>query len=158
MSAALELPERIDVNATRLNKDFERRFWRLVEPMMDDRGCWEWIGSRNDRGYGQVYAVPPSRPMLAHRASWTINVGAIASELCILHRCDNPPCVNPAHLFLGTRVDNNRDMREKKRDVNHNTLKRTCPRGHAYDYVNQGRRRCKTCKLNWQRRARACAK
>jgi len=142
-----------------LSEPIIARFWDKVEPMFDDRGCWEWRGRGNQSGYGQLfvgYDGIASRPVLAHRASWRINVGPIPNGLCVLHRCDNPPCVNPGHLFLGTRLVNNRDMIAKGRFVNHLSLKTACPRGHAYDRVSKsGSRLCTICKLDQQRIKRA---
>jgi hypothetical protein len=95
----------------RLLLDLEERFWKQVQ--ISD-GCWEWTGSRRNRfGYG-CFNVAGGK-VLAHRMAWKIRNGAIPNRLCVLHRCDNPPCVNPDHLFLGTRGDNAHDMEAKER-------------------------------------------
>lgn len=77
-------------------------------------GCWEWIAYRNPCGYGQ-FGVN-GKLMLAHRFSWSHHKGEIPNKMCVLHRCDNPACVNPDHLFLGTMNDNMQDMIAKGRD------------------------------------------
>lgn len=76
--------------------------------------CWEWIGLKNETGYGTL-TVRQQR-WLAHRLSWTLHRGPIPNGLCVLHKCDFPPCVNPDHLFLGTRTDNHADMIRKGRN------------------------------------------
>ncbi len=73
-------------------------------------GCVEWTGKRFPNRYGCV-----TKDRLAHRVSWELHNGLIPLGLMVLHRCDNPPCVNPAHLFLGTQTDNMRDASRKKR-------------------------------------------
>ena len=88
------------------------RFWSKVDRRGPDE-CWPWIGSTNQQGYGQIR---DGTARLASRVAWEMHTGAsVPEDLFVLHRCDNPPCVNPAHLFLGTLADNNRDMREKGR-------------------------------------------
>lgn len=76
-------------------------------------GCWEWSGGRFERGYGAFEGSSGSRR--AHRVSWELHRGPIPDGLKVLHRCDNPPCVNPDHLFLGDDVDNAADMTAKGR-------------------------------------------
>lgn len=72
--------------------------------------CWEWARCRSAHGgYGRVGG------QRAHRYAWTIAYGPIPNGLCVLHRCDNPPCVRPDHLWLGTQVDNMRDKTRKGR-------------------------------------------
>lgn len=88
------------------------RFWRHVKK---SDGCWLWTASKTALGYGQLGAPERSSNYLAHRLSYEINVGPIPDRMCVLHRCDTPACVNPAHLFLGTKRDNSRDMEAKGR-------------------------------------------
>lgn len=76
-------------------------------------GCSLWPGHRNAQGYGVVNHH--GRCMLAHRLAWELRNGPIPRRLCVLHRCDVPPCVNPDHLFLGTKRDNTQDAIEKGR-------------------------------------------
>lgn len=71
--------------------------------------CWEWTAFRLSNGYGLLHTG------LAHRFSWKIANGEIPKGLFVLHKCDNRSCVNPAHLFLGTQLDNMRDMHSKGR-------------------------------------------
>lgn len=81
---------------------------------VQDNGCWLWNGYTAPNGYGMV-SIAPYRRGYAHRAAWTVANGPIPDGMQVCHRCDNPPCVNPAHLFLGTVIDNMRDMSTKGR-------------------------------------------
>lgn len=77
-------------------------------------GCWEWNGTRNGYGYG-VFLMPGEKPVRAHRYAYERLHGPIPDGMVVMHSCDNPPCVNPAHLSLGTRDDNNQDKQRKGR-------------------------------------------
>jgi len=77
-------------------------------------GCWIWQGSRNTSGYGCL--THRYKNYRAHRFSWIIYRGEIPSGMWVLHHCDNPLCVRPDHLFLGTAADNTADMVKKGRD------------------------------------------
>lgn len=92
----------------------EAWFWAHVDKTGD---CWLWTGWRNRRGYGQFYrrGQRPSRSLYAHRVSWELHNGAIPPGLFVCHHRDNPPCVNPAHIFIGTIRDNHVDMVRKGR-------------------------------------------
>jgi hypothetical protein len=76
-------------------------------------GCWEWGGARSATGYG--WASYKDKTVPAHRLVWEMVSGPIPAGLFVLHHCDNPPCVRPDHLFLGTQADNLRDARAKGR-------------------------------------------
>lgn len=84
----------------------QERFWSLVEKT---DGCWAWKGYTQEGRYGH-FMVTPGHRQGAHRVAWQIAYGAIPDGLHVCHRCDNPSCVRPDHLFLGTHRDNMRDM------------------------------------------------
>ena len=87
-------------------------FWSFVDKTDD---CWNWIGEKKSGGYGIVRPIGPRKRLKAHRVSWELAKGDILGDLNVLHKCDNPSCVNPDHLFLGTQLDNVRDMWAKGR-------------------------------------------
>jgi hypothetical protein len=91
------------------------RFWSKVQK---GTGCWLWTGGLNKpNGYGQIEVE--GRHALTHRVAWQLAhpEQPVRSPLCVLHHCDNPQCVNPDHLFLGTHADNMHDMFDKERRV-----------------------------------------
>lgn len=89
------------------------RFWEKVDQSQGDDGCWEWQAACNDDGYGNIGIN--GRTRRAHRVAWHLTHGPIPQGLHVLHHCDNRKCVNPAHLFLGTNLDNIRDRQQKGR-------------------------------------------
>lgn len=95
-----------------IRRPLEERFWEKVDKSGD---CWVWTRSTNGSGYGQITMPRAGAPMLAHRVSWLLHYGPIPAGLFVCHRCDNPPCIRPEHLFLGTNRDNSRDMGAKGR-------------------------------------------
>lgn len=91
---------------------FATRFWAKV---VQSEGCWRWTGSKTS-GYGELQRGRRVEGRVrAHRASWELHFGAIPDGLLVCHKCDNPECTNPAHLFLGTHKENMRDMAAKAR-------------------------------------------
>jgi hypothetical protein len=93
------------VNANRI-----ARFWAKVEKT---ETCWLWRAAGHKSGYGNFYNG--TRAEGAHRVAWAIANGPIPEGMSVLHHCDNPPCVNPAHLFLGTAKENGIDCQAKGR-------------------------------------------
>jgi len=132
------------------------RFWDKVAVAADDEGCWEWTASTNKLGYGWFGAHRKTH--LAHRVSWELNVGPIPEGSHVLHRCDNPPCIRPGHLFLGTDADNMADMVAKRRHWRHGATH--CFSGlhewteeNIYIVPGSGARLCRLCnaasRLEW---------
>ena len=136
------------VSDVRYRENFEQRVDKSA-------GCWVFIGSVDSAGYGLVRIK--RRLKKAHRYSWEISFGKIPEGRLVLHRCDNPPCVRPDHLWLGSHADNSRDRDAKKRNKNSiayfSSLKTHCPRGHRLSGNNlqpsalkRGARSCRICR------------
>jgi len=124
--------------------DLPERFWsHLVEA---PSGCMEWTRATNPQGYGKVRIN--KQYFATHRLAWVLVNGPIPDGLFVCHRCDNPPCCNVDHLFLGTMKDNMMDMVSKGRSWQQR--KTHCPQGHEYAGENlyvmpAGGRACRTC-------------
>jgi hypothetical protein len=108
-------------NKVILDASLSDRFWGKVDRSGGADACWGWIGAKHGGGYGLIRCGKLCR---AHRVSWEMEYGPVPEGLHVLHRCDNPPCVNPAHLFLGTHQDNMDDRTAKDRN----------PRGDQHPY------------------------
>ena len=132
-------------------KTIQERFWAKVDKSGGDDACWNWVGSKR-HGYGQFW--DGKKPAIATRFIWQKINGEIPSNFYVCHSCDNPSCVNPRHLWLGTHGDNVRDMFKKKRWSSESSRRTHCPHGHEYTKENTGfnkcwsgtlTRRCKQC-------------
>ena len=118
-------------------------------------GCLLFTGAQNHGGYGVINRR--GRLILAHRLAWLLAVGEIPDGMCVCHHCDTRSCVEPGHLFLGTYLDNNRDMVNKGR--HHNSRKTHCVNGHEFTpantYLNGRGRHCRACQATFNRAYRA---
>ncbi len=150
-------------------ESIKETFWSRVQKTPT---CWVHINKAkkfpNVLPYRRVYMGKPNGKvtyMSAHRYSWMINCGPIPDGLFVLHTCDNPACVRPDHLYLGTHADNMRDLVVRKRawrgGGQHNAVKTHCPKGHEYTPENtmavRGKpnwRRCRACNSLWNRQDR----
>lgn len=88
-------------------------FWESIEKNVAEGACWEWTKAKDRRGYGRLYFQ--GKTLLAHRLAYSLMNGVLDPGICVCHRCDNPSCCNPSHLFLGTKADNHQDMMSKGR-------------------------------------------
>jgi HNH endonuclease len=117
----------------------ERNFWSKVRKTST---CWVWVACKHSFGYG----VFRCKTVLyrAHRISWEWEKGKIPRDKCVLHKCDNPACVRPSHLFLGTKLENTQDMIRKGRDVQDPARGEDCARKLTWRRVRSIRRKYAT--------------
>ena len=99
------------MNRPWLGRTIDERFWSKVEKT---ESCWNWTGADNGLGYGEFWIAGLGKTY-AHRTSYRLSGRAITDGMKVLHKCDNPRCVNPDHLFLGTMEDNTKDAMRKGR-------------------------------------------
>jgi hypothetical protein len=146
-------PLRSDTWIQHLTPDKIAAFWAKVDIRSDDE-CWKWTAYTNASGYG-MFGVgsrtdDSRRRVYAHRFAWEVTNGPIPNRLFVCHTCDNPPCVNPNHMFLDTLHGNMKDAAAKGRTRNQNTDVTHCKNGHEFTeettYVNpRGSRICRIC-------------
>ena len=98
-----------------IRSDSSAHFWARVDQSGGSEACWPWTGAKTTKGYGSLSR--DGRTHLAHRIAFALARGPYDATVCVLHACDNPPCCNPGHLWLGTRADNNADRDSKGRGV-----------------------------------------
>lgn len=107
-------------NGSDRHDPIEKRFWKRVQ-IGAPQDCWLWTGSVDDNGYGMLSSgtgdLTSTRQGRASRLSYEIANGPIPAGMVVCHHCDNPRCVNPSHLFLGSQSDNTRDMVAKRRQA-----------------------------------------
>lgn len=123
--------------------------------------CWVWLASKKSDGYGNFYSnlKGVNKNISAPRFSWIFHFGSIQKDICVLHKCDNPSCVNPEHLFLGTHTDNMRDKMKKGRHKSTKSSSKYCKRGHEFTIKNtyltkDDGRHCKKCRADRERARR----
>ena len=122
----------------------------ILSRVEEEGGCWVYNGSRTQDGYGQFTTFGVH--WRAHRYFYTYFNGDIPKGLLVRHTCDNPPCVLPSHLLLGTDADNNRDMMERGRYNGGLRPEPNCRKGHERNtentFVNNktGQRQCRVCR------------
>lgn len=130
---------------------------RFMSHVLKSEDCWLWLGGKQRGGYGAFYYRDgeTTRQISAHRASYLLFIGPLQDGELVLHKCDTPPCVNPAHLKKGSYKNNSEDMYEKGRSYPQSITH--CPKGHEYTEENTYRhpyRKCRTCSLEGNRRRR----
>lgn len=125
----------------------EARFWAKVDRSGGPDSCWPWTAMKLAKGYGGFFHGGALTG--AHRISKFLELGDLPIGKLVRHVCNNPSCVNPAHLEVGTQLENMQDRKEA--GTHASTLKTMCPQGHPYDEQNtiidgRGHRQCRACR------------
>ena len=103
----------IKINLNNKQNMLYARFMKYIDKSTSYKGCWLWTGAKNDKNYGNFRVA--KKIISTHRLSWLLFKGPLLANLCILHKCDNPPCINPDHLWMDTHQANMDDMFAKGR-------------------------------------------
>lgn len=140
------------INMMNLSVLAQRLIKRVVR---DDSDCWVWQGSKLPSGYGLISVK--SKYRLAHRVSYDLFKGDLIPKLVICHKCDNPSCINPKHLFQATQSKNILDAVEKGRYRNQMMVRTHCKNGHCFSGPDikihkSGWRECMICSRNYKRK------
>jgi hypothetical protein len=137
----------------------EKDIQRFLIKVDKTDSCWIWTANKDKNGYGRFKFERYPHP--AHRFSYKLFKGEIPKGMLICHSCDNPSCVNPEHLWLGSCSDNTRDMVSKNRHGKHMKSRTCCKNGHEYAVVGtfiyngkRPKRECRECKRNAEKRRR----
>lgn len=140
--------------------DFLDKFWSNVN-VIESTGCWEWAGKRMPYGgYGRI-SIGGMRGY-AHRVAWMLSGRTLTPGRWILHHCDNPPCIRPDHMYMGTPKDNAQDREKRGRGRKRERSGAECIRGHVFDADNPGRNKrgvamCKVCDRERHRKQKPSA-
>lgn len=145
-------------------RSVEETYWRYTERRGPSE-CWPWKGNRNRAGYGRIFRRDQGFSIYAHRAAWVIAQGQDFPEgLIACHHCDNPSCVNPAHIYPGTYLQNAADAHARGRQPNKKLVAGgTCRKGHLLTddliaHRPDGFRECIACRRERDRKARRWVK